>query len=81
MTTEHSNAFGEPGIQPRWTSSAKKGVGTTLSNKSHVWFTLSHFADLFTQALSEATEIKFTFYWPDAQHWEGKNFVVCVGSL
>jgi glucoamylase len=42
MTTEHSDAFGAPGIQPRWTSSAKTGVGTALSEKSRVWFTLSH---------------------------------------
>jgi glucoamylase len=42
MTTEPSIAFGAPGIQPRWTSSAKTGVGTALSNKSRVWFTLSH---------------------------------------
>ncbi len=36
------NAPGAPGIEPRWTSSAKTGVGTALSNKSRVWFTLSH---------------------------------------
>ncbi len=31
-----------PGIPPRWTSSAKSGVGTALSAASRVWFTLSH---------------------------------------
>ncbi len=31
-----------PGISPRWTSSAKTGVGTALSPTSRVWFTLSH---------------------------------------
>ena len=31
-----------PGIPPRWTSSAKRGVGTAISEKSHLWFTLSH---------------------------------------
>jgi glucoamylase len=31
-----------PGIPPRWTSSAKSGVGTALSATSRVWFTLSH---------------------------------------
>ncbi len=36
------SAPGAPGIEPRWTSSAKTGVGTSLSDKSHVWFTLSH---------------------------------------
>jgi glucoamylase len=39
-----SNAFapGFPGIPPRWTSSAKTGVGTALNRTSQVWFTLSH---------------------------------------
>jgi len=36
------NAPGWPGIEPRWTSSAKTGVGTALNLHSRVWFTLSH---------------------------------------
>ena len=35
-------APGWPGIAPRWTSSAKEGLGTALSSTSRVWFTLSH---------------------------------------
>ena len=35
-------APGWPGIPPRWTSSAKSGVGTALNQHSRVWFTLSH---------------------------------------
>lgn len=35
-------APGAPGIEARWTSSAKVGVGAALSNASRVWFTLSH---------------------------------------
>src|SRR6266853_4532572 len=35
-------APGTPGIPPRWTSSAKTGVGTALNQHSKVWFTLSH---------------------------------------
>jgi glucoamylase len=35
-------APGWPGIEPRWTSSAKSGIGTALSLNSRVWFTLSH---------------------------------------
>jgi glucoamylase len=35
-------APGWPGIPPRWTSSAKTGVGTALNRSSRVWFTLSH---------------------------------------
>lgn len=35
------NSPGAPGIPPRWTSSAKSGVGTALSPASAVWFTIS----------------------------------------
>src|SRR5436190_7602894 len=33
---------GWPGIDPRWTSSAKSAVGTALRSSSRVWYTLSH---------------------------------------
>jgi glucoamylase len=39
---ENSVAFGAPGIEPRWTSSAKEGVGTAYHTGCRVWFTLSH---------------------------------------
>jgi glucoamylase len=35
-------APGWPGIPARWTSSAKSGLGTSISRDSRVWFTLSH---------------------------------------
>lgn len=38
----HSIAFGAPGIEPRWTSSAKDGIGTAYHSSSCIWFTLSH---------------------------------------
>ncbi len=42
MDGKHNYAPGWPGIQPRWTSSAKDGVGTSLNPASRVWFTISH---------------------------------------
>ena len=39
---EASVAFGAPGIEPRWTSSAKEGVGTAYHTSCRIWFTLSH---------------------------------------
>lgn len=41
---ENSETFapGWPGLPARWTSSAKSGVGTSVSRESRVWFTLSH---------------------------------------
>lgn len=35
-------AFGAPGLQPRWTSSAKDAVSTAYAASSKAWFTVSH---------------------------------------
>jgi glucoamylase len=35
-------AFGAPGLEPRWTSSAKDTVGTAYAASSKIWFTVSH---------------------------------------
>ena len=50
------NAPGHPGIPPRWTSSAKSGLGTALSDASHVWFTLSHgiFNEIYYPRIDQA---------------------------
>jgi glucoamylase len=42
MSPSVTCAPGWPGLDPRWTSSAKTGLGTALSPDSRVWFTLSH---------------------------------------
>lgn len=42
MTEQQEWAPGWPGIAPRWTSSAKSGVGAALNPLSRVWFSLSH---------------------------------------
>jgi glucoamylase len=39
---ETENAPGWPGIQGRWTSSAKSGIGSAPTGFSPVWFTISH---------------------------------------
>jgi glucoamylase len=51
-----SYAPGWPGIAPRWTSSAKSGVGTALNAESRVWFTLSHgiFNEIYYPRLDHA---------------------------
>jgi glucoamylase len=41
-TNPDSIAFGAPGIEPRWTSSAKEGLGTSYHTSCRLWFTLSH---------------------------------------
>jgi len=42
MPNAEGFAPGWPGTAPRWTSSAKSGIGTAVSRDSRVWFTLSH---------------------------------------
>ena len=39
---QQGEAFGAPGMAPRWTSSVKDAVGTAYSASSRVWFTCSH---------------------------------------
>lgn len=39
---QQGEAFGSPGLAPRWTSSVKDAVGTAYSGMSRVWFTCSH---------------------------------------
>ncbi len=38
----------------------------------------NHLADLSTDQLKPGAKISFTFYWPQAGHWEGKNFEIEV---
>jgi glucoamylase len=40
--SDNAAAFGAPGIEPRWTRSAKEGIGTAYHSSCRVWFTLSH---------------------------------------
>lgn len=49
-------APGWPGIPATWNSSAKTGVGTSLSPTSRVWFTLSHgiFNEIFYPHIDQA---------------------------
>ncbi len=35
-------AFGAPGLEPRWTRSAKDGIGTAYNSSCRLWFTISH---------------------------------------
>jgi len=39
-STNKDDAFGRPGIEPRWTHGDKDGVGTPYAASSRIWFTL-----------------------------------------
>jgi glucoamylase len=48
-----------------------RSVDSTLG----VWY-----ADLPTEKLGVGSRVVFTFYWPEAKRWEGKDYVVSVSS-
>jgi glucoamylase len=60
-----NRAPGAPGAKPRWTSSAKTGVGTAIGSDSYLWFTLSH---------GIVTEVYYAFV--DDASLRGMGFVV-----
>jgi glucoamylase len=35
--------------------------------------------DLTTATLTEGKQVRFTFFWPDVNHWEGVDFIVRIG--
>ena len=39
---QQGEAFGGPGLEPRWTSSVKDAVVTAYAGSSRIWFTCSH---------------------------------------
>ncbi len=39
---QQGEAFGAPGLEPRWTSSIKDAVVTAYAGSSRIWFTCSH---------------------------------------
>jgi glucoamylase len=62
-------APGWPGIPARWTSSAKSGVGTALTARSRVWFTLSHgiLNEVYHPRIDQACTRDFGFIVTDGQ--------------
>src|ERR1700730_5180617 len=62
-------APGWPGIPARWTSSAKSGVGTALTARSRVWFTLSHgiLNEVYYPRIDQACTRDFGFIVTDGQ--------------
>ena len=66
-----SNPPGRPGIKPRWTSSAKSGVGTAINPESRVWFSVACgiLDEIYHPFIDRATTRDFGFLVAD-----GKEF-------
>ncbi|HEV7225036.1 MAG TPA: glucan 1,4-alpha-glucosidase [Pirellulales bacterium] len=62
----------------RWTSDAWRTArdAPTADTGLDVWY-----VDLPTKDLPLGATIEFTFFWPQANHWEGANFSVSVAEV
>jgi glucoamylase len=60
-----------------WTADEWKTCGDLKTHDAGLGI---HMVDLPTTALAEGRQIKFTFYWPDAGHWEGRDFIVRIAA-
>ncbi|MGA8657751.1 MAG: glycoside hydrolase family 15 protein [Chthoniobacterales bacterium] len=69
MNDHDSIAFGAPGIEPRWTSSAKEGLGTAYAMACRVWFTLSHgiINEIYYPGVDQPNTRDFQFLISDGQ--------------
>jgi glucoamylase len=54
------------------------GWGTVRDTPTHDTTLGVHVVDLPTTRLRGADRVDFTFYWPEADRWEGTDFVVCI---
>jgi glucoamylase len=78
---DNSIAFGAPGIEPRWTSSAKEGFGTAYHTSCRVWFTLSHgiVNEIYYPSVDRPNTRDFQFLITDGETFchEEKNDLEC----
>ena len=69
-------SFVEAGATVVWSANnwatTNKTEATSVS-ALNVWF-----ADLPTEDCPDGSVIEFTFFWKDAQRWEGRNYSVTV---
>jgi glucoamylase len=61
------NPPGHPGIKPHWTSSAKSGVGTSITSESRVWFSIAYgiLDEIYHPFIDSATTRDFGFIVAD----------------
>lgn len=71
MLRKEKFAFGWPGIEPRWTSSAKSGVGTSYNARSKVWYSIGEgiLNEIYYPQVDQACTRDISFIVTD-----GKNF-------
>lgn len=78
---QQGEAFGAPGMQPRWTSSIKDAVGTAYSASCRLWFTCSHgiVNELYHPTIDHAQVRDMEFLVTDGETFahEEKRDLIC----
>jgi glucoamylase len=59
----------------RWSTDGWHTVNNTKTRDTAMGM---HIVDLPTSELRVGTEVQFTFYWPEADKWEGTNFTIQI---
>jgi len=82
-SSKNTVAFGAPGIEPRWTSSAKEGLGTAYHTSCRLWFTLSHgiVNEIYYPHVDQPNTRDFQFLISDGEtfcHEEKRDLDHCV---
>jgi glucoamylase len=60
-----------------WTSDDWKTIQDTKADNTGLSI---YVVNLATDRIPQGQEIKFTFYWPEADRWEGSDFIVRIGE-
>ncbi|MHA3774106.1 glycoside hydrolase family 15 protein [Verrucomicrobiota bacterium sgz303538] len=58
-----------------WTSDGWKSTHDSKTSDSGLGI---HFVDLPTERMESGEQVEFTFFWPDANRWENRNFAVSI---
>ena len=60
--------------------SANDWASTSKADATHISALNLWFADLPTENCAGGSAIEFTFFWKEAQRWEGRNYSVAVSG-
>jgi glucoamylase len=58
--------------------SANAWMSTNKTDATHINALNLWFADLPTEDCPDVSAVEFTFFWKEAQRWEGRNYSVAV---
>jgi glucoamylase len=80
-TLPHSNLLRVETLAPaviHWSADGWRNVHQTATVDTTLGI---YVADLDTESLADGEQLELTFFWPEAERWEGTNFAVTIVPL